>query len=66
LIFPRGKNIKILAVAMHLTKHCALILAVEKYGTIVKIGTGQKVARKFLKAGATVGTIANTHRSEID
>ncbi|MEQ8953872.1 MAG: hypothetical protein ACFHHU_07895 [Porticoccaceae bacterium] len=41
-------------------KALALNLDENKYGTIVEIGAGQEVARRFFKVGAAAGTIAKT------
>ncbi|MCB1813166.1 MAG: TonB-dependent receptor, partial [Candidatus Competibacteraceae bacterium] len=41
-------------------KALALNLDEYKYGTVVEIGAGQEVARKFFRASAAAGTIAKT------
>ncbi len=44
------------------TDQKALTLNLDKfkYGTIVEIGAGQEVARRFFQVGAAAGTIAKT------
>ena len=41
-------------------KALAVNLDKFKYGTIVEIGAGQEVARRFFQVGAAAGTIAKT------
>ncbi len=54
---PQKKEERVLSTNQ---KTLSLNLNKKRYGTIVEIGAGQEVARKFFEAGAAAGTIAKT------